>query len=1395
MKFNIRQTDCGLSERFLALGSCWLLCGIAVEANPQGLSVASGSASMANQGPVLTVNVSDHALLNWQSFNIAPGEKTVFNQPSAASIVWNQILDSNPSRIFGSIQANGMVVLANQNGFWFGPDSVVKAANFVATTAAGPGNGFFNGGPWSLEIAPPSASIINYGQISAASGGSVFLIAQKIENHGTLTAPDGTLGLYTGKEVLVSQQPDGRGLTAKVVLPAGSVDNFGRLVADAGTIAIHSQVVNQDGLIQADSVREVNGVIEIYASDEVNFGANSITQARGADGQSSPGGKIVIQSEGTVHDAPTAVLSVAGGISGGNGGLLEVSAATFPNLQSQLEGDAANGYTRGHLIIDPNVIRIDASASGTASSGSVSSGSAPATLVLPPKAFNQFSTIDLQATTQIEIRSLWNLPKAPAGGATLTLESGGDILFSQNAGINAGAGWQVSLFAGSKFDGSGGIKAGLGSIAGLTSAVNSYSLATVDGSLTLKAGKDISLLGSSLSSSSGGISLTTISGDISATSALVSSKQGNIELTAYGNISFPIDKQGTVRTIEGGNITATAKTGSITTGGNRNGYEIVDVDYPLSVSPSLGGFSTAAGGNVTLTAAKDITSYLPTSDDVANGNLDGGTGSFGFADNDGNPVRGNVNVTSTGGSVYGHFVIADGTGTITARNGVAGERKNQPLALTTRTGSWTVDAHDIALQEVRNAQGVFNNLGGDPSGNSYYHLFDYSVGTPDVPVTSVTLTSAGTVELVGSNLPRNDSESTTLPVIYPPVLNISAGAGGVILGNQGNKASGGTTIILFPSIQGNLSISSPLGGLQGFGAAGSSIILSDSGANQWTSQASFSGSDHSTDLPIHHGDLTYSEIHLGGSMDDVNLNLGKATRISIGGNVTSSSVFWQHNNSTDNSEFIVGGKISNRSRYTFEQLLPDEPIPDLSLMDQSCVNLGLDLSYDAASRTVILRGKLTPPPAGQLDPLKNFGIKGIDSAGNGICIPATLLTTRVIDALYKDSADITQASQLGYQVSGPGMLTVSARSIDLGITKGIVSMGSRDNPTLAKVSSVGADLSVKSSEDITTFSSAIVSIAGGSVDVSAGGKIVAGSNLVLPSSEGVRGIYSTAGSPVTVTAVGDIDLAGSRIATYNGGKVTVESLAGSIDAGTGGLSFQRVEQVTVDPVTHRSLRSSAFIPGSGILAATFYTGTATVGDIIVTAPKGDVVARSGGIVQSPFNGTSGVNSKVSVSAGSPGHVGNIDASGSGIIGGTIKLDATGDIKGVVFASGAADIKTPQVASLTLIAQGPVTVSAAGLSGTLISFSSISVDSTSINASLQANVVSTGATQNTSASGFASGNAATATATAASADSGKKSDSSKTLAATDDDDLNKKKSKPLLAQTKPRVTVLLPGKLN
>ena len=93
---------------FAAAGNAW--------AGPEGMAVAAGSASVAHHSAVTTISVSDRAILNWASFNVAAGETARFVQPSPVSIVWNQISSANPSQIFGSIEANGIVILANEAG-------------------------------------------------------------------------------------------------------------------------------------------------------------------------------------------------------------------------------------------------------------------------------------------------------------------------------------------------------------------------------------------------------------------------------------------------------------------------------------------------------------------------------------------------------------------------------------------------------------------------------------------------------------------------------------------------------------------------------------------------------------------------------------------------------------------------------------------------------------------------------------------------------------------------------------------------------------------------------------------------------------------------------------------------------------------------------------------------------------------------------------------------------------------------------------------------------------------------------------------------------------------------------------------------------------------------------
>ncbi len=195
--------------------------GPAARANPAGATVSQGAATIASQGANLTVRTSDRAFINWNSFNIGQGETTTFLQPSSTSLVWNQINDPNPSQILGNLNANGLIVLQNQSGFFVGGQATITAHGLLMTTAPIPMPDLSSSGPWQFNAPPPAAKIINYGQINTDKGGSVFLIANDIENHGGITSPEGSIGLHAGQQVLVSERPNGLGLSAQVTLPEG----------------------------------------------------------------------------------------------------------------------------------------------------------------------------------------------------------------------------------------------------------------------------------------------------------------------------------------------------------------------------------------------------------------------------------------------------------------------------------------------------------------------------------------------------------------------------------------------------------------------------------------------------------------------------------------------------------------------------------------------------------------------------------------------------------------------------------------------------------------------------------------------------------------------------------------------------------------------------------------------------------------------------------------------------------------------------------------------------------------------------------------------------------------------------------------------------------------------
>ena len=466
--------------------------------------------------------------------------------------------------------------------------------------------------------------------------------------------------------------------------------------------------------------------------------------------------------------------------------------------------------------------------------------------------------------------------------------------------------------------------------------------------------------------------------------------------------------------------------------------------------------------------------------------------------------------------------------------------------------------------------------------------------------------------------------------------------------------------------------------------------------------------------------------------------------------------------------------------------------------------------FDAATKTLTFQGRMSGEI---LQTLLNLQVETFDSLGNPILDangkpvtkPAQFISAASLQQLFDNSQDIPLNPNTGYIIAGPGAFDVNAHNMDLGATKGIQSIGPADNPALALLGNSGAAINVNLTGDLNMFSTTISSLAGGDINVFAQGDVNAGSTQFSGNDANARGIFTVAKSDVTVVAGGDININGSRIGAYDGGNVTVESLHGNVNAGSGGSGVATVQEVLFNPVTGQVQIYAPTIPGSGILATTFPppldptfpASHNTVGNILVTTPEGNIVASGGGIIQLPLNGANSSAATVTLIAGTKDangnviHVGNIDATGSGVIGANVNLNASGNITGFIVAQHNLNVTASQNVNVTAVAAGDASVTAGGgISGTIVGIGSVTASGASVDASLLSQNVSASGNTSGAQMGFAQASAAGATSQSAQSET---PDAVKTVASNDSGDADDKKRKRQTLTRQSRVTVVLPDK--
>ncbi|NUY00899.1 filamentous hemagglutinin N-terminal domain-containing protein [Paraburkholderia sp. JPY169] len=272
---------------------------------PLGGTYVAGAGTIASQGNGLMVTQpgSTRGVIDWNSFSIGRNNSVTFDNGSGATL--NRVTGGSPSAIFGRLSATGSLYVINPQGIVVGPSGVISTGGRFVASTLDVGNCAFMQGNGSLTLSGTTdASVINLGRISS-SGSDVFLIARgAVVNAGTIKAPNGTVELATGEQVLLQDSTSSKQVFVQTG-SGGTVVNSGRIaaaqislqaadgnvyaLAGGGTRIRATGTANRDGHVWlvADGGRvEQSGVITAHNADgsggTVDTGAAQLAFGAGA---------------------------------------------------------------------------------------------------------------------------------------------------------------------------------------------------------------------------------------------------------------------------------------------------------------------------------------------------------------------------------------------------------------------------------------------------------------------------------------------------------------------------------------------------------------------------------------------------------------------------------------------------------------------------------------------------------------------------------------------------------------------------------------------------------------------------------------------------------------------------------------------------------------------------------------------------------------------------------------------------------------------------------------------------------------------------------------------------------------------------------------------------------
>ncbi len=290
---------------FTAFVFAWSMCVSPVMA--ETINLEGGSVEVNTQENTTNWNVTGNPVWNVPEFNVP--QNNIYNisglsQNASLALLVN---GGQASNIFGTMNLSNLAfILQNIAGINIGSSAMINLNNASLLASTIPLNlnatDFF---ARQYAFSGEGGFLTNDGKIVGNNADLVALIANAIENSGTIEVPMGTVALAAGNTVTVGISPDGMvsigvdEATANTMGLKDQIKNTGTISADGGKVILNAQAM--DGLFEkaihieknsnaVTAIKADDGTIQFQSRDDIMNDA--VLQAMR--------GSIVMSTEGSI---------------------------------------------------------------------------------------------------------------------------------------------------------------------------------------------------------------------------------------------------------------------------------------------------------------------------------------------------------------------------------------------------------------------------------------------------------------------------------------------------------------------------------------------------------------------------------------------------------------------------------------------------------------------------------------------------------------------------------------------------------------------------------------------------------------------------------------------------------------------------------------------------------------------------------------------------------------------------------------------------------------------------------------------------------------------------------------------------------------------------------------